>query len=56
MYWPQAKTFGDSMSPSLKKYILRASLVVQWLRVCNAMQGDTSLIPGLGISHMSWSD
>ena len=37
---------------------IRASLVVQWLRIllsnCNA--GDTDLIPGPGRSHVPWSN
>ena len=35
---------------------LGASLVAQWLRVCLPMQGDTGSSPGLGGSHMPWSD
>ena len=34
----------------------RASLVVQWLRIHLAVQGDTGLIPGPGRSHMPWSN
>ena len=33
-----------------------ASLVVQWLRICLPMQGDTGSSPGLGRSHMPRSD
>ena len=33
-----------------------ASLVTQWLRVCLPMQGTTGSSPGLGRSHMPWSD
>ena len=33
------------------------SLVVQWLRICLPMQGDTDSIPGLGLrAHMSQSN
>ena len=34
----------------------RASQVVQWLRIHLAVQGDTSLIPGPGRSHVPWSN
>ena len=33
-----------------------ASLVVQWLGVCLANAGDTGSGPGLGGSHMPWSN
>ena len=35
------------------KYLYRASLVVQWLRVCFAMQGHR-FDPWSGSSHMLW--
>jgi len=36
----------------LRKIYLRASLVVQWLRIHLAMQGTPGLIAGLERSHM----
>ena len=32
------------------------SLVVQGIRICLSVQGDTDSIPGLGRSHMPWSN
>ena len=33
-----------------------ASLVVQWLRICLAVEGNTGLTPGPEGSHMPWGN
>ena len=55
MCWPQAKTFVIVCLHHLKKYTegFPRGAVVKSLQ-SNA--GDISLIPGLGISHMPWSN
>lgn len=47
---------GSSLKAETQKHITSgASLVIQWLRICFAVQGTPNLIPGPGRSHVQQS-